>query len=169
MRLISFYFTIFHILVCIAYCRFRGWPLLGPDANRAISSFVISLAGWSVVKELLEIWAQYGIITQSVTNAAGFIMRLGMKTVAFGYLLAFYQWSIDWSLDYYDAYFITACIYLLPYCAWCSPRSSPCCHSHTALLRTTATSANLSGTGALCWPSLTSGIRTSRACTWVTT
>ena len=115
MRLISFYFTIFHILVCIAYCRFRGWPLLGPDANRAISSFVISLAGWSVVKELIEIWAQYGIITQSVTNAAGFILRLGIKTVAFGYLFAFYQWSIDWSLDYYDAYFATACVYLLPY------------------------------------------------------
>ena len=56
MRIISFYFTVFHILVCIAYCRFRQWPLLGPDTNKAVSSFVISLAGWSIVKELLEIW-----------------------------------------------------------------------------------------------------------------
>ena len=115
MRIISFYFTIFHILVAIAYCKFRQWPLLGPEANKAISSFVISLAGWSIVKELVEIWAQYGIIAASAANTAGFIMRLGVKTVAFGYLLAFYEWSYSWSSDYYQVYLITAMVYLFPY------------------------------------------------------
>ena len=115
MRIISFYFTIFHILVCIAYCKFRQWPLLGPEANKAISSFVISLAGWSIMKELIEIWAQYGIIAQSAANTAGFILRLGVKTVAFGYLFAFFEWSYSWSADYYDVYLLTAAVYLFPY------------------------------------------------------
>ena len=115
MRIISFYFTIFHILVCIAYCKFRQWPLLGPEANKAISSFVISLAAWSIVKELVEIWAQFGIIAQSAANTAGFILRLAVKTVAFGYLFLFFEWSYSWSADYYDVYLITAMVYLTPF------------------------------------------------------
>ena len=115
MRIISFYFTIFHILVCLAYCKFRQWPLLGPETNKAISSFVISLAAWSIVKELVEVWAQFGIIAASAANTAGFIMRLGIKTVAFGYLLAFFEWSYSWSPDYYHAYLVAAVIYLTPY------------------------------------------------------
>jgi len=115
MRLITFFFVGFHLLVALAYIDSQHILWLSPSANRILSSFVISLAGWSVVKELFEIWATYGIIMNSMLSTVGFIIRLSIKSVIFSYLLLFYIWTNERTTDYYDAFSVCAFIYLTPY------------------------------------------------------
>ena len=119
MRLISFYGVCFHLLVAVAYIHYAQLPLLGSASNQILSSFVVSLAGWSLVKEFVEIWATYGIISESVWNTIGFIMRLALKMLVWFYLVLFYTWAVENENpvlrdEYYQIYIILSCVYLLP-------------------------------------------------------
>ena len=121
MRLISFYGVCFHILVCIAYIHYAHLPLLGEASNKILSSFVLSLAAYSLLKEALELWATYGIISDSVWNGIGFLMRSAIKLTALLAMGVCYVWS--WgnaesdpalAAQYWNAYLLLALIYLAP-------------------------------------------------------
>jgi len=119
MRLMSFYFVSFHLLVCIAYIHYANLPFLSRAANNILASFVVSLAGWSFAKEVFELWATYGIVQESVWNAIGFLMRGAIKLSMFVLLATFYTWSMEntnpvVAAGYADAYLILACAYLVP-------------------------------------------------------
>jgi len=119
MRLLTFYFVCFHLLVAISYIHYINLPLMSAASNRILSSFVISLAGWSCLKEVFEIWATYGIISESVWNSIGFIMRIAIKTSMLLCLTLFYLWSIEnddpyFQAQYWNAYLLVACLYMVP-------------------------------------------------------
>jgi callose synthase len=121
MRLISFYAVCFHLLVCIAYIHYLNIPLLSGAANDILASFVVSLAFWSLMREVVEFWAQYGIVSSfgSVWGGIGFLIRSGIKLAFLVLLASYYTWSRlnpdpAMAAEYGEAYFVVALIYLVP-------------------------------------------------------
>ena len=113
-RLVVFYAVAFHVLVCLSLQTYKNVSWWTADSNRVLSSFVITLSGTSLLKELLDVWATYGIMGDKLSVTVGFIVRLTVKSMFFMYLTLFYVWSVERSDMYYSYYMVIAAIYVVP-------------------------------------------------------
>lgn len=111
-RLFSLLMSFFHMLVCLAFLNYLEVPLNSLVSAHVMSSVIITVAALSLVKELLNIWASYGIIRNSVWRTCGFILRLTVKTVVVIYLGLFFVWTFERDASYWYAYLSFGAIYL---------------------------------------------------------
>lgn len=113
-RIVVFYSVAFHILVCLAIQNYKNVSWWSQNTNQVLSSTVITLSGTSLIKELLDVWAMYGIINNKTSILVGFIIRLTIKSLFFLYLTLFYIWSFERAEFYYSWYIVIATIYVTP-------------------------------------------------------
>ncbi len=152
--------TAFHFLVCLAFLQHQNISLFsflanqGKSSTHAVShlkpaapltplslccafavlaSAVLTVALFSIIKEMLDIWANYGIILRSNVKTGGFLLRLTVKSGFALYLLLLYIWSFEergvagGDDPSWQRYLIVTAVYLTPFV--CSDHIPRACDS----------------------------------------
>eukprot|EP00457_Paulinella_chromatophora_P000089 gb/GEZN01000089.1/.p1 GENE.gb/GEZN01000089.1/~~gb/GEZN01000089.1/.p1 ORF type:complete len:2202 (-),score=366.59 gb/GEZN01000089.1/:786-7310(-) len=100
-RVFTVLIVMLHLFICIAYIQEKSLLVADVFANQLFSSVCITLAVISLWKELLEVWACYGMKSPS---KFGFFVRLILKAAAL-IMLSFYYYNAWESSRYVATYF----------------------------------------------------------------
>eukprot|EP00808_Paulinella_micropora_P006142 g12273.t1 len=100
-RVINVLVVMLHIFIVLAYCQEKSLIVADVFANQLLSSVAITLAALSLWKEILEVWANYGLKHPTTT---GFIVRLFLKSLAL-FALSYYYYCAWESSRHIATYF----------------------------------------------------------------
>eukprot|EP00457_Paulinella_chromatophora_P000120 gb/GEZN01000120.1/.p1 GENE.gb/GEZN01000120.1/~~gb/GEZN01000120.1/.p1 ORF type:complete len:2191 (+),score=319.80 gb/GEZN01000120.1/:64-6636(+) len=125
-RVFNVLFVMLYLFICLAYVQEKGYLVSDVFANQLFSSVCIILAILSLWKEILEVWATFGM---KYPSKFGFLIRLSLKTLALIALSYYYYCACESSkhvATYFDpkrndvtfawkVYFFVAGMYSIPW------------------------------------------------------